>query len=249
MAIILFCTQRSGSQMLTTALDSHPDVEMAPEAYFLLNQTPRDYFKDNQKHKPLSQQKKYSIFEWVSSLKYNQGCGIKYNQINCISSFFSKENKIIHLVRRNIMRTVVSNIINNNKKHFNIPSHFYKKNQKKYSNFLSYEQLLDNVPKNLVIKKEIIESRCASLEKAITLQHKKLKRFENNTITLYYEDLVGDGDILNKDCSIRLCEFLKIDVNHKLFIGTKKTGLDLENVISNYDEIRHMDCEFYLDGE
>ena len=251
MSIIIYCHQRSGSQLLTTTLDSHPDIKIASEAQFLLEQTPAEYFKTrNDKKKPQFTRNKMSVEGWISMLGPNEGCNVKYNQISNILSLSPEKNKIIHLVRTNILNTVVSDLINKSKKRWGIEAHIYKEDNQTYKNSISEKDYRARYPEKINIPTQIVKSHYNKIKNNIMLNHAALLEYSENVLTVHYEDLLGNSnqveDHLNPEAISKICNFLEISNKHILTVGTKKTGKNLKKFVENYKDLQHLDYRIKL---
>jgi len=133
---IVVTTQRSGATFFCTCLDSHPDIRCPHEAIFSLrkmvsfrgiilhrrDRRSSEYYKYRKRavkhqlsHFFLRKRSVYNFFEYIYRVQNNiKAVGFKasYNQVKKYPQIVSwiRENdvKIIHLVRENILKTILS---------------------------------------------------------------------------------------------------------------------------------------------
>jgi len=104
MAIIIFGRQRSGTTLLTSFLNSHPELKIEGEILHPTRQAGGNG----------------RIINNISNQYW--GFNLKYNHVsNWITSNFSKF-KIVHVLRRDLLSMAISSIINTNKPKYKKPS-------------------------------------------------------------------------------------------------------------------------------
>ena len=105
MAIIIFGRQRSGTTLLTSFLNSHPELKIEGEILHPTRQVRGAGAK---------------VINNISNQYW--GFNLKYNHVsNWITSNFSKF-KIVHVLRRDLLSMAISSIINTNKPKYKKPS-------------------------------------------------------------------------------------------------------------------------------
>ena len=98
MKFVITAFQRSGTMMLSSFLNSHPDLTVYGEGKF----------------------------STLSKIKNGEGINLKYSQFEAEKiDEVLKDFKIIHLIRKNLFNLALSNVINLNKEKYKKPHHYF----------------------------------------------------------------------------------------------------------------------------
>jgi len=268
MAFIIYATQRSGTQMLTTALDSHPRLRCLPEVPWIMNASPSHWFSQDLYDRSAPVNPKLlvnsngprSIRNFISLLKKNEGANIKYGQIkHNVTRMDPTNNKIIHLVRINLLDTVISNLLNKQKQKWGLHSHVYLTDDQypkncsiKHFRTNATEHFFEqNRPKTIRLDKGQISGLLRETESDIRRNIQNLKPYSKNVLTVFYEDLIptaSEANQINEKIGQQICEFLNVE-NEKLYPATLKTKdiwapRKYENFIENYNDIKLLEKKF-----
>ncbi len=241
---ILLATQRSGTGFLSSLLTSHPEIHVYPE--LLLWQ---DFMeKDNYFHFWRKKVKKSAVnitppgqkqvlsefFDTTFKKKKNckiVGMNIKYDQLAIIPDQMHilnrKFNKVIHLIRKNSLKTLISTILNIRKEQLGRKSHSTEKYAPHKITLPIDQRLLNDLA---IIKRSITENR-----------NRFKNLFKDNYLEIYYEDFFDpnslDSGKINSGVLKRIYDFFAIDYNFNLKTDLIKTNPDnLQDLLNNYSE-------------
>jgi hypothetical protein len=247
--------QRSGSYLLYQALNSHSKIINHGE--ILLEQNNYDNSFSQFKAKEIINNKslalerdayliinKFLEYKYLSNTELCTGFDLKYNQDNIIPGFLKclsdKPFKVIHLIRGNILKNIISCNLNLRNKELNRKSHGFSKVKP-----VKYEIDINNILTDLHrIKIEILEHQFLFNDV-----------FKNRNLTVFYEDMTCDHDevlgTLSKNISMKLLNFLEVSYNKELIINTRKTNPPkLKDFVINYSELheqlQNSEWEFLL---
>jgi hypothetical protein len=208
---VILATQRSGSILLTEMLDSHPDLYCLGEKGGEANR----YF-----------------LQFMKGLPSHIGFNLKYSQLdrqNMPTKIAQKVDfehlaqsfRIVHLVRLDIHRLAVSNVIN---MHRRAPAHTYR--------------TLDHPP--FALDPGQVETRLRFIGHKVLHWAQELARLDPPVLMVAYEDLTeGGGEIQKMPAGVaqRLTEYLEVD-EQPLTTRMRKVNVDPETYITNWDDIR-----------
>lgn len=237
----ILSTQRSGSVFFERVLSQHPDIHCYQELLWW-----QDYAVDNNffnfwlnKIKqqaiyitPPYQQKAFQEFlHFIYSSRPDTkaiGFDIKYNQLTIIPhqlDYLRQEvGCVIHLVRKNILKTFISLELNKHQVELNRKSHGTKKVPPVKLNIKCGDLLINE----LVTRKQEIDNIGKILKSCFKYQE------------IYYEALaIGDSVTISNTVLEQVFQFLEIeDKQFDLATDLRKTNPNrLEDLIENYDEV------------
>ena len=225
MKFIIYGYMRSGTTMLTTMLNSHPELKCYAE----------------------------ESVDTLSTINNNEGINVKYSHLKSNEILeYVDQYKIIHLIRTNVFHTAISNFINDNKQSTKTPTaHIFSKNENLY--YLTKQEKHDNqVPMakrqfHKDIEKDKIHVDSNVIFNSMKNIHKEVNNelqilgTHKNVLTLTYEELTSnDTDIkyLDNNLSNKICNFLEVD-NHEMYATTMKVNnSNYEKYISNWHELK-----------
>ncbi len=258
----LLAKQRSGTRVFGHMLDSHPSVAYCSEVFHEKADLKNSYFHflKTQIEKNLQnldyiypdrRQNSFEDFLVSTGNKYGKDnfvLDIKYNQLHHLNDYwhlinnqpqifnFIKKNNypVIHLIRKNILKVLVSQLLASNHnvwhaKHENI------NNIRETKIKLDPDKIMNQIKNR---KKEM--NRISSFFKSY-----------NNTLTIYYEDLFDETQEFSRTTIETLSDFLQVDSNkfNSKPVYVKQTSF-LSNVIENFDEIKeslkNTEFEYFL---
>lgn len=228
--------QRTGTIMLTTALNSHPQilcegVLRSNEAKAGVDNEHNNIFKIVKKK--YNEKKKEK--EFISNLLKGKdlstvkiwGYNTKYTILN-INDYKNmlKNIQIIHILRNNLFENSLSVVTNASKERFNVPAHDFDDIEVKKEFVLSDSDI------HKIIKRGKIITNSLKRWKNIFKSHR-------NYIELSYEDLTSGNNIskLPEQHSDILCDFLGVDIL-PLSVKIYKTGTKVINRIKNFHEAK-----------
>lgn len=197
--------------MLRSALNSHRNIFCESEI-FVSRKEEYKYIKPNY----WCNNKGRSIADFLDDFFVDRypfpitsiGFDLKYNQINdrIVKYLDTRKIKIIHLIRRNMAKTVISNHINKEKI---VPF--------KIS------------PKKLYTEINMIDSYI-----------EKYKDRFNDMLTLYYEDLTNEENIikLRGEDNRKISNFLEVNYENMTVSTEKQLTNDISKLLINYEEIK-----------
>jgi len=176
--------QRSGTHLLGSCLDSHPDVSYVDEIFL------------HKRFQDLS-----SVLRFVSKFDGHERICVdaKYNQISKPVEEFLKRIRVIHLVRRDIKRMYFSDLLHR----------FYNVRGTTEERLLLYQKIamsrkeLPEIPFNQKGFNRYLEQ----------VENGRQKYGYLGGLTLYYEDLTSNESItsLPEESTRKICEFLGIE--------------------------------------
>lgn len=233
MKFIIIATQRSGTILLTTFLNSHPDLNVYAE----------------------------ESLKFANNLPHNYGANLKYNQLNIkvdLSRF-----KVIQLIWKNLRNLAISRIINKNKKKFKRPAHIYPSSKLEDAQILisdtnrRRDEFINRLPESIesrvskepiLIDVEALDREMMHVSQEVVLWNNKLK---DQALTIYYEDMCSDQEISEMpiEVSNKICNFLNIKTSRLTSKLKKVNSSNYEEFIVNYKEIRNINdelCSTYL---
>lgn len=228
MKFILIANQRSGTGLLTSSLNSHPDINVLSEFKFISNQKKISCLKDPE----LQYNNPYIFYQ---NIKDNFSFNLKYNQINNPKIY--KNCNIIHLIRKNNFHKSISQWINEHKNITNRTAYEYLGNDSIYNTKFK-------IPKKELIK--YITKNKNNTKKWLDILNSN-KGFYN-VLTLYYEDLIdikkSNNEItyLTQVTSEKICKFMNI--GYQTFYTEQKKKLnpiDYQNYILNWNIIKDLE--------
>ena len=246
----LLAKQRSGTRVFGRMLDSHPGVAYCSEIFhekaseqnsyfhFLKRQIERDLQNIDYIY-PDRRLDSFADFLAATGTKYSKDnfiLDIKYNQLHHLNDYwhlinnqpqifkFIKQNNypVIHLIRRNILKVLVSQLL--------------------AANHNVWHAKPENIDR---IQKTKIKLDPDKIIKQIKNRKNEMNRISsffksyNNSLTVYYEDLFDENREFSKTTVDALSDFLQVDSSQFNLkpVYIKQTSL-LDSVIENFDEIK-----------
>ncbi len=231
MKFIIYGYMRSGTTMLTTMLNSHSQLKCYAE----------------------------ESVDVLPTLNDKEGINVKYPHlrrgeiINYVNDY-----KIIHLVRKNIFNTAMSNYMNNRKEETKTPTaHIFSTDEIEKDNiyYLTREDKhISQFPKSkrefhkdinkdkINVHRRAMVDEMASIKKQIDDQNRFLEN-NKNVLSLTYEELTqNDKDIKDLDSNIssKICDFLEVDFEDMYPTTMKVNDSRYEKYVSNWDEIKDL---------
>lgn len=205
MKVIIFSTYRTGSMMLLSFLDSCLQIKSYGE----------------KSSKFLNKMSDYSMV----SIKYDFW---KQKTLPDIRQY-----KIIHLIRKDLLKLTLSNIMNDNKGNYKRPGHIFTAQEKRSLTSKNFK---------ITINPNLLLSKMEFLGLEVISWYKKLQAI---SIPLYYEDLTEDKDIhiMPKPITVKILKFIGIRYQ-KLITGLYKVNDNYESYIENWDEIKNIGIEY-----
>lgn len=218
---------RSGATMLTTMLNSHPQLKCYAE----------------------------ESVNVLPTLNDKEGINVKYPHLQPGKiKDYADQYKIIHLIRTNVFHTAISNFINDNKELTKTPTaHIFSENKDLY--YLTNQEKHDKqVPKanrryHKDIEKDKIYVDVNFVMKSMQYIHQQVNdqldilRDHTNVLTLTYEELTSnDTDIKKLDTSFsnKICNFLEVEP-YEMYTSTMKVNNSkYEKYVSNWDELKQL---------
>ncbi len=240
----MLATQRSGTGFLSSLLTSHPEIHVFPELLLWHDfKEKNNYFHFWRKKikksavnitPPGQKQVLSEFFDTAFKKKKNckiVGINIKYDQLAIIPDELHilnrKFNKVIHLVRKNILKTLISTILNIKKEQLGRKSHSTEKYAPHKITLPIDQQLLNDLAN---IKRSIAENR-----------NRFKNLYKDNYLEIYYEDFFDPNSMdrgkINRDVLKEIYDFFAIDYNFNLQTDLVKTNPDnLQDLLKNYSE-------------
>lgn len=243
---ILLAKQRSGTGFFTSVLNNHPEVNCFPELLLWHSYQDTNNFYHFWREKIIESADNIipsgkrnvlgEFFDFTFASKKDKnaiGVNIKYDQMYTVSSQISilaeKFNKVIHLVRKNVLKTSISNFLNNNKEKLGRKSHSSEKYDACKVTLPIHENLLTELAdyKNNIIK------------------HRKIFKnlYQDNYLEIFYEDFfdnkIDESNTIREEILQTVFNFLNI--SHQYNIQTKLMKINpdnLEDLIENYHETK-----------
>ena len=227
MKFIIYGYMRSGTTMLTTMLNSHPELKCYAE----------------------------ESVNVLPTLNNNEGINVKYPHLKPgqICDYLD-DYKIIHLIRTNVFHTAISNYINDNKEATKTPTaHIFSKNENLY--YLTKQDKHDrqlskankeshkNIDSDKIhVDVNYVMSSMQQIHQQVTSQLNMLSNHKN-VLTLTYEELTSDdNDVKNLDISLcdTICKFLNVK-SHNMYATTMKVNnSQYEKYISNWEDLSQL---------
>jgi len=238
---ILIATSRSGSTFLLHCLDSHPQIGCE-------RSEPLDHITGPWRHlgvepielmKALWNRPGYRVA--MFKLSYKQST--KFIKLNVLQEM---NVPIIHLHRRNPLRTLVSSVINTAAVagELNHPTH-------------SFEEVK---PITVRLDPQTVIPECRKHFGKVRMMRKYLSKFGLPLLKLAYEDLPAHKDIdgnlttfLAADIQIEICDFLEVKSSYPMFSLTRRINPKaLPDIIENWEEVKAVlessEFEMFLSG-
>jgi predicted Zn-dependent protease len=241
---IITATQRSGTAFLESALNRHPEIYCYGEALLDTNYsgdyTFYHYWLQQIAQDPanITLQAKKRIFgeylDWFYTGKAQRsatGFDIKYDQYadiaDSLATLQAKQVKVIHLVRRNVLKTLISSRLNVQQRELNRKSHDTER------------------PPVVRINLPADSSLVAELQRRKNEINHFSSIFKNHfdSVEICYEDLVaspeGETRLLAPEVVQNIFDFLQLtDREMPLQTGWRKTNPNvLTDVLENYDQV------------
>lgn len=223
MKFILLARQRSGTGFLTSLLNSHPDIKC---------------YSDER-------------VEFIPFLKENQGLNLKYDHLHIdeidLSSF-----KIIHLLRKDLLRLTISQFINKNKKLVGRPTpHIYSDPSPDKINIILREEgyfgpkakryLANAIPqKHKPIPFSIdLDELCLRMQQNINMTLPWYQKYKNRSLHVYYEDLTSNQSVdrLPTEINLSICNFLNVSDYPLSTVMLKVNPYDYSELVLNWSEV------------
>ncbi len=236
---IVISKQRSGTGFLETLLNTHPNIFCTGELLLLDrgDSFPKIWLE------ALRKEDKYILYKYASKLfrdyfgkffashsEKHVGFDIKYDQMNTIANLTELLNefdvKIVHLIRRNYLKTYLSLLVNIEKQKRGRKAH----DLKKYDPIKVRVNTDERLHRELTSRKREIEYFSEFLP----------KHFE--TMTLFYEDFFDkseEAQTMKPEILSSIFEFLGEDEQmFDLASPIRKTNPSrIEDIVTNYDEL------------
>jgi ribosomal protein L22 len=216
--------QRSGSNLLRSFLNQHPDIYCYGEMFSPSGTVKDNFFKDKDlivKRAFYHKEQNKNIEDYLSHLfnsakKYNAvGIDLKYNQMNdeIVSYLVDKSVRVIHLIRRDLLATWLSDYLVDGKRHEKLPRKIDPKKIKKQMRFTKH-----------------------SINKYRNIGFKKYLSFS-------YEEMTNDKNInkLPKKLEKQILDFVGVDYLELESKVIEKNKWDYENMIINYEELKRIE--------
>jgi hypothetical protein len=238
--------QRSGSTFLGSVLNAHPQIHICGELFLDKKYRKKNYFYHywlgkmaaDKVNITISRQPEL-IHDYLDSVmgqvpdSCEIGIDVKYNQLRMLPKllqvFDELDFKIIHLIRKNTLKTHVSYLLNIKKKELGRKAHGSQKVPVAKITLPTDETLVDR----LETKRDEIDYYRRTLR----------SRFEY--LELYYEDFFGSGTqesrTIAQEVLDQVFHFLSIPAygNENLTSELKKTNpAQLSKLIENYEEVK-----------
>ncbi|XP_062189286.1 uncharacterized protein LOC133892487 [Phragmites australis] len=245
---VIVSMQRSGSGWFETLLNSHPNISSNGEIFNRMDR------RENISSILGTLDKLYSL-DWLTSaaknectaasgLKWMLNQGILDNHDDIVSYLNKKGVSVLFLFRRNTLQRVISVLANDydrDAKQLNgtHKSHVHSKEEAeilaKFKPELDTSTLITNI---------------RNIEKAIRdcLDHLNTTRH----MTLYYEDIIRDDNVMNTEALSQVQEFLGVPVRKLISRQVKIHTRPLPDLVNNWEEVSRKlnGTEFahFLDG-
>lgn len=223
---VVLTTQRSGSVMLVQSLRSHPQVFCYHEMFRRGHPSP-DAFRAH-----LASSRWRRVRRWVlpygTTLRYLEdlygsrpnedavGFKLMYNQLRrdpfLYPTFRRLGVRVLHLVRRNLLKTEVSAVVARDTGRFHVKER-------------------PNDPVRVRIDAATIAERLEWRERAVERHRRRFRRFPVLEVT--YEDLVADRE----EQSMRITRFLDVEPRVLTTDWVKVNPDRLSAVVANYEEL------------
>ncbi len=236
---IVISKQRSGTGFLETLLNAHPNIFCTGELLLLDrgDSFPKIWLE------AMRQDEKYLVYKHATKLfrdYFNRfflshgephvGFDIKYDQMNTLANLHELLNeydvRIIHLIRRNYLKTYISLLVNIEKQKQGRKAHDLKKYDPIRIRINTGEKLLGELRK----RKEEIEHFSEFIPAHFP------------TLTLFYEDFFDkteESQTMKPDALRSIFDFLG-EANRKFDLESpiRKTNPSrIEEIVTNYDEL------------
>ncbi len=267
--LLLLAAQRSGTHLLGSILNSHPAIcsldevlNPNPKAAEVLPLRYHLYLKERMQKNPedcTPLHGKAMFHDYVDRIEDSYPdqrhilLDIKYDQLHQIpvethelqapppvlKIFFNRKTKIIHMVRRNILKAVVSM--------------YTAHASQRFAAYSEAEKHESKISIDTITLLRDLEQRRDSVARASSL----LQRRSDRTLSLYYEDLCDpapDGNLVSPESVRQIAQFLDLENRFSLKPHIVKQGSNqLADMIENWEEVRSALCgtefEAFLDSD
>jgi Sulfotransferase family len=235
---VIWCNHRSGSTHLSSLLASHPDIACWRELFFAGEGAAKDdYFTRSHSSNLASFLDRFFLHEWrainlvgaplIAQQPGAVGFKLKYQQVEryptVIEYLLSRRGaiKVIHLIRENLLATLVSSLI--------LPAVIARFNN---SNVLA-DTAVDDFQPSVRLNSQTLRFELEVLDAEIARAKKRIA--DLNSIEVIYEDLIAKPS----STSTRLLTFLDLDDRPVLQSRYRKLlpGSPLDS-ISNGEEVQ-----------
>jgi hypothetical protein len=239
---VLVATQRSGTGFLRSLLNTHPQIHLYPELFLDQDYAYPVYFYHFWLQKIRADEANITLaarnhitHEYLDTIyaskqgKAAVGIDVKYNQFEIVyglaQTLLEKRISVVHLVRQNILKTLLSSRLNGMQKELGRKSHDTKLPP----------------PVQVVLKPDVhlfaeFQQRQAQIQFYRALFSERLPYLE-----VTYEGLVGNSNagIAHGDTIDRVLDFLGVTKGDiELHTQLKKTNpRSLRDLIANYEEV------------
>lgn len=241
---IVLATQRSGTRFFETVLSDHPKIQCYGELLLWMDYHNPDNFFHYWRNKVLESAKFITPpFEAVAFKQYLDdlftqnndmqavGLDIKYDQVGVIPNELpilqEKFKKAIHLIRCNLLKTLISLELNRRKEEFARAAHASQKYASARITLLMNEGILGGLKDR---KRQILNFR-------------EYLSNHYDTIEIYYEDFFGNGNgasnTIKKEVLSQVYDFLGVKSCFDVKTDLVKTNPNrLVDLIENYEEVK-----------
>jgi hypothetical protein len=241
---ILLSRQRSGSTLLRSFINSHPDMiafgelfypDSSPEFmagyyHYWLQRIASDRSSIILEREPLALLEKYlESLSGIIEFKQSIVVDVKYSQAENIPNFFRFINErgcpVIHLVRGNVLATYISDLVLNQR--------------------IATGQSIHGVNKLPSIKVTIDTGGLIKELDQRAYEHQYyLQRTESSKVLeVIYEDCTrsaGEQTVFREDQARRLCEFMSCDYVEMKSSLRKQGDKMLEDMVTNWSEVKEV---------
>lgn len=244
-SVVLLSTQRSGTNLLRSVLDSHPQVYGALGEIFHSNHLadPLRFFSfllEEVKTDPALALPGSRIMEFEKYLEFLDRklpdqitiLDVKYNSLHHLDEWWKGKDglfdvckrlniPVIHLIRNNVVRTAVSELIANQSRVFVV------------------QKGAENAPlEKLRIEPRALLNRIRNLQRTIEMHRKRYSELAGY-IEVHYEDLTDpNGATINEKTFEGLAEFLGVEPTFEKEPRTRKILRgSLRETLANFDEL------------
>jgi len=254
MPFAVLSSQRSGSHLLFTLLNSHDNISCDGELF--LNRS-RTIFKEGEIDRidildfGIKMEKEGKIsFNTLTNFEFNKntdeavvwGMLIKYSQLgkrlenNRLLNKICNDFKVIILTRRNKVNMIMS--------HF-LMGHIRRNSSFGNIHYVSEEE----IPLTLSLNNDTIDNLKKKMRRVVSSENKFKKYVKSNTsyIEVYYEDITNNSSIsiCPEEISFKLCSFLGVRREILSSPLIKNSGVQPEKVITNYYKVYNELNDYY----
>ena len=203
MKFLIIGNRRTGSEMLATFMCSHPSGMWC--------------FKE-------------MAYDFVPKMVDNQGCILRYTELDKWENPNLQEYKLIHILRRNIVAHTVSDIITCCGWR---GAHRYGEYTEHYP---AVKMTLDLDKFNRWGKKNV----------ELTLKY--FNMFKSTSLPIFYEDITNNITVktMPQDIADKICDFLGIGRSALTTKMCKVNSMDYKNYITNYQDIENFNADWVV---